>query len=140
MEIRIRNNIWLLCCSYNPSKLQIASHIQEISNGIDAYCKRYENILIMGDFNVDVKEVSLHLFCNQYKLKSLNKDLTCCKNIDNPSCIDLFLTNSAKSFESTCTIETGLSDFHKLVVTVLNEKHERMSPKVIQYRNYRKFD
>ena len=140
VEIRIRNSIWLLCCSYNPGKLQIASHIQEISNGIDAYCKKYENILIMGDFNVDVKEVSLHLFCNQYKLKSLNKDPTCYKNIDNPSCIDLFLTNSAKSFESTCTIETGLSDFHKLVVTVLNEKHERMPPKIIQYRNYRKFD
>ena len=140
VEIRIRNSIWLLCCSYNPSKLQIASHIQEISNGIDAYCKKYENILIMGDFNVDVKEVSLDLFCNQYKLKSLNKDPTCYKNIDNPSCIDLFLTNSAKCFESTCTIETGLSDFHKFVVTVLNEKHERMPPKVIQYRNYRKFD
>ena len=43
----------------------------------------------MGDFNVYVKEVSLHFFCNQYKLKSLNKDLTSCKNIDNPSCIDL---------------------------------------------------
>ena len=133
VEIRIRNSIWLLCCSYNPSKLQIASHN-------DAYCKKYENILIMGNFKVDVKEVTLHLFCNQYKLKSLNKDPTCYKNIDNPSCIDLFLTNSAKSFESTCTIDTGLSDFHKLVVTVLNEKHERMPPKVIQYRNYRKFD
>ena len=94
----------------------------------------------MGDFNVNVKEVSLHLFYNQDKLKSLNEDPTYYKNIDNPSCIDLFLTNSAKSFESTCTIETGLSDFNKLVVTVLNEKHERMPPKVIQYRNYRKFD
>ena len=140
MEIRIRNSIWLLFCSYNPSKLQIAFHIPEISNEIDAYCKKYENILIMGDFNVDVKEVSLHLFCNKYKFKSLNKDPTCYKNIDNPSCIDLLLTNSAKSFESTYTIETGLSDFHKLVVTVLNEKHERMPPKVIQYRNYKKFD
>ena len=27
-----------------------------------------KNILIMGDFNVDVKEVILHLFCNQYKI------------------------------------------------------------------------
>ena len=62
MEIRIGNSIWLLCCSYNPDKLQIASHIQEIPNGIDAYCNKYENILIMDDFNVDVKEVSLHLF------------------------------------------------------------------------------
>ena len=72
-------------------------------------------------FNADVKEVSLHLFCNQNTLKSLSKDPTCYKNIDNPSCIDLLLTNSVKSFESTCTIETGSSDFHKLVVTVLNE-------------------
>ena len=140
MEKRIRNSIWLLCCSYNPRKLQIASHIQEISNGIDASCKKYENILIMGDFYADVKEVSLRLFCNQYKLKSPNKDPTCYKNIDNPSCIDLLLTNSAKSFENTCTIETSLSDLHKLVVTVLNEKHERMPPKVIQYRNSKKFD
>ena len=107
---------------------------------IDAYCNKYENMLIMGDFNVDVKEVSLHLFCNQYKLKSLNRDPTCYKNIGNPSRIDLLLTNSAKSFEITCTIETGLSDFHKLVVTVLNEKHERMPPKVIQHRDYKKFD
>ena len=76
-----------------------------LSNGIDAYCNKYGNILIMGDFNVDVKEVSLHLFCNQYKLKSLNKDPTCYKNIANSSCIDLLLTNSANSFESTSTIE-----------------------------------
>ena len=140
MEIGIRNSICVLCCSYNPSKLQIASNIQEISNGTDAYCKKYENILLMGDFNVDVKEVSLHLFCNQYKLKSLNKDPTCYKDIDNPSCIDLLLTNSAKCFESTCTIERGLSGFHKPFVTVLNEKHERMPPEVIQYRNYKKFN
>ena len=52
-----------------------------------------------------------------------------------PSCID-----SAKSFESTCTLETGLSDFHKLAVTVPNEKHERMPPKVTQYRVYKKCD
>ena len=76
-EIRIGNSEWLLCCSYNPNKLQIASHIQEISNRMDAYCSKYDNMLIMGDFNVDGKEVSLHVFCNQYKLKLLNKDPTC---------------------------------------------------------------
>ena len=58
MEIRIRNSTWLLCCSYNPNKQQIASHIQEISNGIDCYCNKYGNILAMYDFNVGVKEVS----------------------------------------------------------------------------------
>ena len=94
----------------------------------------------MDDFNVDVKEVSLHLFCNQNKEKTLNKYPTCYNNTDNPSCINLPLTNSAKSFESTCIIETGFPDFHKFFVTVLNEKHERMSPKIMQCRDYKKFD
>ena len=88
-----------------------------MSNGIDAYCNKYENILIMEDFNVDVKEKSLYLFCKQYKLKLLNIDPTCYENIDNLPGIDLLLTNSEKSFKSNWTIETGLSDFHKPVVT-----------------------
>ena len=82
----------------------------------------------------------LYLFCNQHKLKSLNKDPTCYKNIDNPSCIDLLLTNSAKSFKGTVTKEKGLSDFYKRVATALSEKHEQMALKVIKYRDYKKFD
>ena len=34
----------------------------------------------------------------------------------------------------------GLSDFHKLAVTVLNEKHEQMSSKAIQYKVFKKYD
>ena len=49
VEIGIRNSIWLICCSNNRNKLQIASLTQKISNGIDAYCNNYENILEMGD-------------------------------------------------------------------------------------------
>ena len=124
VEIRIINSIWLLCCSYHPNKLQI------VSCKLYTYFNKYGDKLTMGDFNVDVKEISLHLLCRQYKSKSLNKDLTCYKNTDNPSCIDLLLTYLANSSKSTCTIETALTDFHKLAVTVLNEKHERMSRKL----------
>ena len=58
----------------------------------------------------------------------------------NPSCIDLYLTNCWRSFESTSTIETGLSDFHKFTVTVLKVKHEKVPPKIIQCRDYKNFD
>ena len=79
-------------------------------------------------------------FCNQYKLKSLNKEPTCFKNVNKPSCIDLFLTNNSKCFEDCLTLETGLSDFHKLVVTIMKTKHERFAPKVVNYRDYKNFD
>ena len=52
----------------------------------------------------------------------------------------MYLTNCPKSFESTLTIETGISDFYKLLVTVLKVKHEKVPPKVIQYRDCKNFD
>ena len=94
----------------------------------------------MGDFNVGFTEANMATFCIEYKLKALNKEPTCFKNYVSPSCIDLFLTNCQKSFESTLTIETGLSNFHKLIVTVLKVKHEKVPPKIRQYRDSKSFD
>ena len=68
------------------------------------------------------------------------KEPTCYKNPENPSCIDLFLTNCPRSFHNTCLYETGLSDFHKLVATILRTSFEPLPPKIIKYRNYKNFD
>ena len=73
----------------------------------------------MGDFNSEVIEEAMGDFCELFNLKNLVKDPTCYKNPENPSCIDLILTNRQNSFRDTIVIETGLSDFHKLTVTVL---------------------
>ena len=62
------------------------------------------------------------------------------ENAENPSCIDLFLTNCPRSFHTTCLYETGLSHFRKLVVTILRISFEPLPPKVIKYRNYKNFD
>ena len=61
-------------------------------------------------------------FCGIYNFKNLVKEPTCYKNSENPSSIDLILSNrliSRDSFQDTRVIETGLSDFHKLTATVL---------------------
>ena len=62
------------------------------------------------------------------------------KSIDNPSCIDLLLTNSAPSFQHTTTVITGLSDFHKMVVTVMKSTFPKAQPKIVYYRDYKNFD
>ena len=94
----------------------------------------------MRDFNVGFTEANTAAFCNEYKLKTLNKEPTCFKNYMSPSCIDLFLTNCQKNFETTLTIETGLSDFHKFLATVLKVKHEKVPSKIVQYKDYKNFD
>ena len=70
----------------------------------------------------------------------MNEEHTCFKNFTNSSCIDLYLTCCHKRFQSTLTIETDLSDVHKLIATVLKVKQEKFPPKIIQYRDYRNFD
>ena len=42
--------------------------------------------------------------------------------------IDMMLTNRPRSFHNTSLIETGLSDCHKMIVSVF------------EYRNYKTFD
>ena len=74
------------------------------------------------------------------QLYNLVKDKTCFKNPENPRCIDLFITNSIMSFQNTTTVATGLSDFHKMIVTVCKTSFPKSKPKEIVYRNYMKFD
>ena len=61
-------------------------------------------------------------------------------NKNNPRCIDFILTNSSRSFQNTCAISTGLSDVHKMSLTVMKTKYEKSKPKEIVYRNYKKID
>ena len=58
-------------------------------------------------------------FCEIYNLRNLIKEPTYFKNPQNPTCIDLLVTNKPLSFKNTIVIETGLSDFHKMVVGVI---------------------
>ena len=78
-------------------------------------------------------------FCSTYNLKSLISSPTCFKNPENPSCIDLILTNHPKSFQQSCTLETGLSDFHKLTITILKTFFKKQEPKIVRYRDYKHF-
>ena len=119
IEINLRKVKWLLVCSFDTNSCHLPVHLNAIYKAIEFYFKTYDKILRAGDFNAQVSDIKLDTFCSIWNLKSLGKEPTCFKNPNNPSCIDLFLTNTIRSFQETQVFETGLSDFHKLVVTVL---------------------
>jgi hypothetical protein len=79
-------------------------------------------------------------FCSNYGLTSLIKEPTCFKNPENPSCIDLILTNQHKSFQNSCTYETQLSDFHLMTVSVMKTSIEKLMPKIVKYRDYKLYN
>ena len=109
----------MINCSNNPHKNNIGSHLNVITKTLDKYYGKYENVVFLGDFNAAIEETTMELFCESYNLTNLIKQPTCFKNPEKPRCIDLILTNRPKSFQTTCVIETGLSDFHRMSVSVL---------------------
>ena len=94
----------------------------------------------LGDLNFESSDLALNDCCNVYNLFSLVKEPTCFKNPYNPSCIDIFLKKRPRSFQNTLTIEKGIWDFHKMVITVMKVFYKKQKPKIIQYRSYKNFD
>ena len=97
-------------------------------------------MLLVGDFNSETEEENMKDFCDLYSLKNLTKHPICYKSVQNPTSIDMFLTNRHNCFQNSCTIETGLSDHHKMIITVLKTYFKKLKPSIIKYRSYANFD
>jgi len=139
VEINLRKTKWLLLGAYRPPSLNLGNFLDSVSRALDVYLKSYDNFLLAGDFNCNESDSEMFDFLHQYSSYNIVKEPTCFKNVDNPSCIDLFITNKNKSFQKTTTISTGLSDFHKMVVTVLKTKFSKQKPRLVYYRDYKNF-
>ena len=50
------------------------------------------------------------------------------------------LTNKPQCFKHSCVIETGLSDFHRMTITVMKATFEKLQPRVVNYRDYKYFE
>ena len=140
LELRIRQCKWLVVMGYNPQKEKIGNFIDQLSLEIDQHLPNYENLLMLGDWNSAVTEKEMSNFCEMYNLENLIKEPTCFKSMENPSSIDLILTNKKNCFQNSMTIETGLSDFHKMTVTVMKRYFKKNEPITIEYRDMKNFD
>ena len=138
-EINLRKKKWALFSVYRPPTQSQDNLFENLDCALDHYSENYENFMFIGDFNMTETEEQLKIFLELYSLKNLVKEPTCYKS-HMPKCIDLVLTNRNRSVQKTTTVETGLSDFHKMVVTVLKTTFPKQGPIVINYRNYKKYD
>ena len=119
LEINLRKAKWLMFGGYNNNKSNISNYLENIGPMLDHHMVKYDNVLLVGDFNSETHAVRMNEFCDVYSLCNLITEPTCYKNPLNPSSINLMLTNKIRSFLNSQVIETGLSDHHKMTITVL---------------------
>ena len=139
VELNIRNEKYLINCSYNSHKIMIKNHLATLSNFLDLHSSKYKKMLILEDFNVGIDEQHMKSFCETCNLTNLIKEPAWYKNPDNPTCIDLILTNDPRTFQSTRVIETGLSDFHLMTLTIMRKTFKNQRPRIINCRSFKHF-
>ena len=143
IELNIPPKKVAVFCFYNPNKHLLKHHLFQTESEIKFYSKTPENLIILGDFNTDISDFNMESFCTRNNFKCIIKEPTCYKNPDNLTCIDLRLTNSPKNFQELPTLESGLTDFYKTVLTVFKSeapKSKSETPRVASYKKCKHFD
>ena len=141
IELSLRNKKWFIMFGYRPESINRDLFFEEINMSLSKAINKYQNILFIGDLNIDLsipnhdKKHFLQDLCDVFDLTNMVKDKTCYMSTEGSS-IDIMLTNKLRSFYKTTTIETGLSDHHKMVITFLRSHHSlKQKPTNIIYRD-----
>ena len=144
-ELTISKENWICFSIYrSPSRGNIKTFFEEMNEVISkAFCI-YENLIVMGDFNIDIKNSNsdkdkLENFCNLFNLTNLVHSETCfMKNSE--SIIDLLLRNKPLHIQKTPVVETGLNDYHIMISTFSKAFSSKLKTKVLFSRNYKTFN
>ena len=139
VELNLYKKKWLIGGAYNPCKTMLSGFLTTLGSCLDQCLPIYDNFIVRGDFNAESTNMEVANFCAMYNLKNLVKEATCYKNVKNPSCIDLILTNRHKPFHKTKVLETGIPDFHLMAITVLKTYFKKATPSIVTYHDYKNY-
>ena len=129
----------------SPISTNIKIFFLELSKTLDIATSRYDNLIVMGDLNIDVDDPNasgmqdLNGLLISYDLSIITKGKTC-TTWGHESSLDIILTNKPKSHMHTTSLELGISDFHKMSLTILKSQLSRLKPRKITYRSYKNFN
>ena len=134
-ELNLRKEKWLVISIYRPPLESLSCFLDSLTNMIDFFSSSYDNFIVMGDFNSQPTDSIMKDFMDANGFINLIKSNTCFKG--KGSCIDLILTNRKYSFKHSNSVETGISDHHHLIYTMLKTTFSKAEPKLVHYREYK---
>ena len=70
VEVKLRKQMWMITCSYNPNKSMISQHMEALVKNMDFYSSTYENVIFSVYFNAGMEHLALTDFYNLHSLTS----------------------------------------------------------------------
>lgn len=147
--VEINNGVekCLLVVVYCPPCLFKEENLNEIEETLFRLNSKYSDVLIAGDFNVNllVNNRTTRLFkyfCEKLSLSVVNTSWpTCFQSIDNPSLIDMFLTTSQEKILCNEQIKLTSEFIHDLIFCSFQFNVRNLCySNTFSYRSYRSFN
>ena len=92
IEIHQNKRRWLFIGIYKPPSQSDNEFTNRLSLIIDYYSPKYENLILIGFFNLSTENQHFDALIQAYNLNNLINKPTCFQS-NKPTCIDLILTN-----------------------------------------------
>ena len=111
-ELTISKKKWICFSIYRPpSTGNIKTFFEEMNEVVSKALCKYENLIVMGDFNIDIKSSTsdkdkLENFCDLFNLTNPVHSETCFMK-NSKSIIDLILTNKPLCFQKLMLLRQG---------------------------------
>ena len=138
-EFLVKTRKWLCIGLYKLPSQNENYFLDILSKDLRKQTCQYENVMLIGDFNLTVNNKSLRLFMNAFNLDSLINKPTCFQSA-NPTCIDLTLTNKKILFKNSNVLVVGISDHHSFITAALRTQLIKGNAKMKMYRDYKTFN
>ena len=139
LEVNLNHSKFLIVGAYKPPSYSNDLFLNELHNALSFYSALYDDFVLIGDFNIPLGNKALNDLCDSFSLKHLITEATCFKGV-NPSCIDHIITNKQFRFMKSCALETGISDHHKMIMSVFRCTFAKGNHKMFFYRDFQSFD
>ena len=141
VELIHQKTKFLVVVLYNPP----STPSDKLKDIFERLCNKSSNdsqaVFFLSGFNVNVMNKE-HILADVFQihgLKNLIRGPTCFKSKDNPSLVDLILTNQPQKVLSTFNHFIGISDFHSLVCIAMRLSRPRPEKRTFTYRSYKHF-
>ena len=118
LESTVSKRKLIIFSVHRPPKTNFETFFSELNICLDKATWTYENIVLLGDINIDTEDekvkgrTKLSEFCDIFDLENLIKGSTCDTIRYTSRCIDVIMTNKKRSFKNSCTVATGINDYH----------------------------